>query len=269
MGERISRKTVTKQRISWVNELLKQFGKMTLRQIYYQLVTRGLNYRQVAYICKFGREQGLISWSGIVDRSRPVYDSGRTFESVNEFLDSIADYFNLNFWNGSESHIEIWTEKDALSQVIKEMALPYQVTVRVTKGFLSLSNKARWGSDDLTILYFGDFDPSGLLVDEDLQSSNLEWYHFERKALTKQQINQYNLPSIKVNRNDPRAKKYMETYGNECWELDALPPDVLQKLVKETIEEHVDFVLEQKQLEEAMLRNRIRELTGEFERGKA
>lgn len=251
----------TRQRIAWINALFDQFDEMTLRQIYYQLVPKGLNYRQVQYACKVGREKGLIPWDNIVDRSRPAYSIGRTFPGVDGFLTAMADYFHLDYWNGSQNHIEIWTEKDALSQIIKEVAKPHQVTVRVTKGFLSLSNKARWGHDDLSILYFGDFDPSGLFIDKDLQWSNLAWGDFERKALTTEQIQEYDLPSVKVNRRDPRAKEYIPAYGTQGWELDALPPDVLQQMVQDAIREHVDFDLEQKREEERKVRRKIRRLT--------
>jgi len=234
---------------------------MTLRQIYYQLVTKGLNYRQVAYICKVGRLKGMISWNSIVDRARPIYSIGRTFETIEDFLQDIGDYFNLDYWIDSENHIELWTEKDALSQVLYEIAKEYHVTVRVTRGFLSLSNKKRWGKANLTILYFGDFDPSGLFIDKDLQWSQVGYQSFSRIALTKEQIATYILPSIKVNRLDPRANSYIATYGKRAWELDALSPNVLQKLVRDTIEQYVDFDLEQKEKTE----NEIREKIGNLE----
>jgi len=154
----------TLQSIKLVNDLIKEFGAMTLRQIYYQLVTKGFNYRQVLYVCKVGRIKGLIPANSIVDRGRPCYGEFRYFSNLEEFAQEIPSFFNLDYWKASDNHIEIWTEKDALSQVIYEIAKEYQVIVRVTRGFLSLSNKFKWSSDNLTILYFGDFDPSGLMV---------------------------------------------------------------------------------------------------------
>jgi len=253
-------RVATNERVAWVNELLNQFGVMTLRQIYYQLVTKGLNYRQVGYICKVGRVKGLIPWKSIVDRNRPVYSIGRTFVDVDDFLQEVVGYFNLDYWADSENHIELWTEKDALSQVLYRIAEKYHVTVRVTRGFLSLSNKVRWGSDDLTILYFGDFDPSGLFMDKDLQWSQLGFKNFHRIALTQEQIRDHKLPSVKVNKRDPRAASYIANYGMEGWELDALPPNILETLVANTILKYTNFVLEQKQLEQDQLREQIRSL---------
>lgn len=250
----------TKERIDWVNELIEKFGTMTLRQIYYQLVPKGLNYRKVMYVCKVGRLEGLIPWRAIVDRARPTYNVGKTFENIDDFLEDVADYFNLNYWDDSNNHIEIWTEKDALSQVLFKIAREYQVTVRVTRGFLSLSNKARWGAKNLTILYFGDFDPSGLYIDKDLQWSQIGYEKFKRIALTEEQLKKFDLPFIDVNRNDPRAGSYLREFGTKAWELDAMPPDELQSLVEETIKEYVDFDLQQKRERAEEMQDEIRSL---------
>jgi hypothetical protein len=34
---------------------------------------------------------------------------------------------------------------------------------------------------------------------------------------------------------------YRRKYGDQCWELDALPPEELARLTRETIEEHIDW----------------------------
>lgn len=245
-----------KDRIDAINVLFKQYDQMTIRQIYYRLVgTMGVNYRQVIYACKIGREQGLVAWESIVDRARPSYDIGRTFETAKDFLASVVDYFNLDYWTGSDSHIEIWTEKDALSQILYKISGEYQVPVRVTRGFLSISNKHLWSGDKM-VLYFGDFDPSGLYIDEDLKwECSVDG--FTRIALTKNQIEEHTLPSVAVNRRDPRARSYMKEHGSRGWELDALPPDVLQGLVRQTIEKQIDFDLAEKQKEERRIRLEI------------
>jgi len=250
----------TKERIDHINKLLKQYGEMTVRQIYYQLVgVIPINYRQVIYACKLGRREGLISWGAIVDRARPIYSVGRQFEDGSDFIEAIVNYFHLNYWQDSKNEVELWTEKDALSQILFGIAEQYHVTVRVTRGFLSLSNKKRWGRKGLTILYFGDHDPSGLYIDKDL-SWEVAFENFKRIALTMEQITEHSLPSVKVNRADPRAPGYLAEYGSEGWELDALPPDVLKELVKNSIEEYVDFDLDEKKIEEAGIRTELNEL---------
>jgi len=248
----------TLEKIELVNNLIKEYGAMTLRQIYYQLVTKGYKYRQIKYVCKVGRINGLIPANGIVDRARPCYGEYRRFSDLDEFIQTVPNLFTLDYWTDSNNHIEVWTEKDALSQVIYEIAQEYQVIVRVTRGFLSLSNKLKWSDDNLTILYFGDFDPSGLFIDKDLKWSQLGYEKFRRIALTDKQVKRLNLPSVKVNRKDPRSPKYITEYGNRAWELDAMNPNDLQSLVRDTIKEYVDFDLQQKRNTAYLLREELR-----------
>lgn len=250
----------TLRRIQAINDLLAQYGTMTVRQIYYRLLgTMGLNYKQVTYACKVGREEGLINYSAIVDRGRPVYGK-RLWDDLKDFLDAAPSDFNLDYWKDSPARPQIWTEKDALSQVMLEVANEYNVDVYVTRGFLSISNKHRWGGG--TVLYFGDFDPSGLYIDKDLRL-DMAFENFERIALTFDQVQKYDLPPVKVKRDDPRTPVYRAEHGDFGWEIDALPPDVLKDMVRQAIEKYVDFDLEQKQEEEWDLREKLFELIEE------
>ena len=43
-----------------------------------------------------------------------------------------------------------------------------------------------------------------------------------------------------VKKADTRTPAYVFSYGSECWELDALPPDELRKIVKGAIEGYID-----------------------------
>jgi len=90
------------------------------------------------------------------------------------------------------------------------------------------------------IYHFGDFDPSGVNAAHDIRDklqahgANI---HFERVAITEEQIARYNLPTRSTKRKDPRAR----AWGNrESVELDALPANVLRELVKDCIERHID-----------------------------
>jgi len=254
--------------IQQVNQLLATYGTMTVRQIYYQLVPLGFNYRQVVYILKTGREMNLIDNQKIVDRSRPSYGTN-TWGSLEDFISILPDAFRLNYWTGEQYRVEIWTEKDALSQVLNEEAETYRVPVRVTRGFLSTSKRIEWSGDNVIVLYFGDHDPSGLCMDQDLQTSSfMELKGFKRISLTLEQAKLNNLPSIPIKeaeeggkRGDPRSGKYKSVYGNRCWELDALKPDVLRRLVRDSIKPLLTFDLQQKIDYENNQRGKLRDLT--------
>jgi len=266
MGARIQKKVL--DRISLIRDLLEKFGSMTVRQIYYQLVPLDLSYRAVQYACQVGRVHGLLPVEKIVDRSRPSYGLNK-WSDLDEALETLEYGFQLDYWAESPYKVEVWTEKDALSQILYEEAGRYRVPVRVTRGFLSTSLKHEWSGFDLVILYFGDFDPSGLYMDVDLQNNGfLNFAEFRRIALTQEQIEEYNLPFTKVKRGDPRYEQYVKEHGLICWELDALPPDVLRKMVREAIEDLLTFDLEQKRREEEEIRNCIREIR-EKEKGRS
>jgi hypothetical protein len=65
----------------------------------------------------------------------------------------------------------------------------------------------------------------------------------ERVALNMDQVRQYNPPPQPAKTTDSRAEKYIERFGNESWELDALEPSVLVDLVESKIAEYRDDTL--------------------------
>ena len=149
----------------------------------------------------------------------------------------------------------MWTEKDALRSVLTEITYPYDVNLMVVRGQVSrtaiyesyerFAEKINEGKD-CHLYYAGDFDPSGLsiyssLVERIRKHGNAgEYITFERVALTPEQIEEYNLPSDPAKQKDPNCKRFIDEYGDNVVELDALPPDVLRNLVKECIEGHLD-----------------------------
>jgi hypothetical protein len=58
-----------------------------------------------------------------------------------------------------------------------------------------------------------------------------------RIALTMAQIEAYDPPPNPAKITDSRAKGYIEEYGDESWELDALEPAVLTALIEEAVKE--------------------------------
>jgi hypothetical protein len=79
--------------------------------------------------------------------------------------------------------------------------------------------------------------------------------HFERLAVTPEQIEEWNLPSRPTKESDPRYKTWN---GDDSVELDAIEPDELRNIVREAIERHVDqaqldFLREQEKRERGIL----------------
>lgn len=151
--------------------------KRTVRDIYYALEARGheYEYRSVKRAVKKGRRAGYIDPSLIIDESRraeSTVDAG--YDDAQEFVDSqIRDSWKAyreNFWEEQESYVEVWLEKQSLASVFRPICNDLNVRLEATRGDWSdskvyeasqrLASKIRDGND-VRILYYGDFNPSG------------------------------------------------------------------------------------------------------------
>jgi hypothetical protein len=145
--------------------------------------------------------------------------------------------------------VELWLEKEALAAVIETVTNEYAVPLMPSHGYSSVSflwaaaNDIQqfWADKPAYIYLLGDRDPSGVDAHRDIEEKlrkfapEITW-HFRRLAVTKRQIEEWELPSRPTKKSDPRAKKFR----GESVELDAIPPDTLRQLVRDTIEPHVD-----------------------------
>jgi hypothetical protein len=75
----------------------------------------------------------------------------------------------------------------------------------------------------------------------------------EKIALTMAQVREYNPPPNPAKMSDPRANGYVEKHGDESWEVDALPPNVLAEIVTEAF----DGVLDREKMQEVMDREEV------------
>jgi hypothetical protein len=95
------------------------------------------------------------------------------------------------------------------------------------------------------VLYFGDFDPSGVDIERDLTERLAKYdagdFMVRRIALTREQIVDYSLPPMPVKRSDARSDGFMASYGDQAVELDALDPNTLKLLVARSIASHIDI----------------------------
>jgi hypothetical protein len=262
--EKIGLSKNNEQKLFTINEILedykKQGYKLTLRQLYYQLVSKNIipnkkdEYGKLSVILKKGRMFGVVDWAAIEDRVRvpklPYY--------VHDIDDAINDTINgyrLNRMKGQEKKIEIWVEKDALSNVLYRATSKYGVRLMVNRGYSSVSamyDAHQRMSDGDIILYFGDHDPSGLDMIRDIKQRMQDFWldiNVIPIALTMQQIRKYNPPKNPAKVSDPRAKWYIKEFGESSWELDALPPKVLNKLAEDAILENIDLSLYEEQLD--------------------
>ena len=63
---------------------------------------------------------------------------------------------------------------------------------------------------------------------------------FHRLALNMDQIEEYGPPPNPAKLSDSRAAGYIEEYGRESWELDALEPQVISDIIREHVTKYRD-----------------------------
>ena len=248
--------------IEIIGEYAAQGYRLTLRQLYYQLVARDIIpnssawYKRLGEVVSNGRLAGYIDWDAIVDRGRvPVMPPD--WSSPKAILESAARSFRLDRWEGQQNHVEVWCEKDALSSVIEPVCDRYHVRFLANLGYSSstaMYDSARRFSDAAdrgkwpVVVYLGDHDPSGLDMSRDIQDRlQLMTYGMEvdvqRLALNFDQVEDYQPPPNPAKLQDSRAAAYIGLYGMESWELDALEPQVLDGLISGAIEQFMDLDL--------------------------
>jgi len=252
-----------KRRLIQINKIIENYKsqgyRLTLRQLYYQLVSKDLipnkvqEYAKLSGLLVKGRMAGQVDWDSIEDRLRrpkiPYY-----VEDIPDAINDTISQYRLNRMAGQKNYIEVWCEKDALSNVLYRVTKKYHVRLMVNRGYSSCTAmhdaykrfvSADYDVDEgnVYILYLGDHDPSGLDMIRDISSRQDEFGVFPKIvhiAITRNQIKQYNPPPNPAKISDPRAKWYIKKHGQTSWEVDALDPSVLHSLLISAIEKLID-----------------------------
>jgi hypothetical protein len=231
----------------------------TVRQVFYQLVTRGIiekteaeYQRTVIRLLTEMRLDGQVPWDWIVDESRRARIT-QTFDNIADALADTARFYRRSALRECSDYVQIWCEKEALTGIIWGVASEYDVPVFPSKGmpsltlvydsFISIKHAAK--ADKQSYLYqFGDHDPTGVMIPESLENrlnGFCEKYDcpppiIERVALTELQIAEYRLPTRPTKR---EGNTHALSFEGDSIELDALPSAVLRELVRECIERHI------------------------------
>jgi hypothetical protein len=240
-------------------DVLSDDNPMTVRQVFYQLVVRNViekteeDYQgTVIRLLTEMRLSGEIPFAWIVDESRRTRET-ETFDGVRDALAQTAKFYRRSALRESDVYIEVWSEKEALSGIIWDVAGDFDVPVVVSKGTPSLTQlfgsfeniyRAAQAGKQSYVYQFGDHDPSGCLIPEVIENRLNQFCEqhdcfapvVERIALTVEQIRTYRLPSRPTKREGNNHAKHFEGRSTE---LDALPSNVLRDLVRACIENHI------------------------------
>lgn len=222
---------------------------MTLRQLYYQFVSRDFipntvaDYKRLGRIITDARYGGLVSWTAIEDAGRNSwhFPENPTAEQV---LDGIERKLTIDPWADQDSYVEVWVEKQALEATIARPCGLLNTPYMACKGYLSASEawraslrfkRAIENGKHPVLLHLGDHDPSGIDMTRD-NGDRLEEFlsigvEVRRVALNMDQVEQYSPPPNPAKEDDSRFKGYYEKYGEKSWELDALRQNTIGEII--------------------------------------
>lgn len=235
-----------------VDEYSSQGYELTLRQTYYQLVARGYipnnerSYKNIGNLINDGRLAGLIDWHSITDRTRNLRRNSH-WTTPSSVIESAMYSYMLDKWEGQPNYVEVWVEKDALVDIVGQACGSIDTPFFSCRGYTSQSEM--WAAaqrfirqnrirDNCFIIHLGDHDPSGIDMTRDIQERLWMFgadVEVKRVALTMEQVQTYNPPPNPAKITDSRCGKYMEEFGDESWELDALEPQMMTRLIRDEV----------------------------------
>lgn len=250
-----------------VDEYVQQGYRLTVRQLYYQLVARAVventerSYKRITGLVNDAKLAGLMDWDAIEDRTRAFIRRPR-WEGASDILRASAQSFHMDMWVGQKKRVFVIVEKEALAGVLERACRAFDAPLLAARGYPSGTVLREFAQSDLipcvlakqqpVILHLGDHDPSGIDMTRDLaerfwmfitgkSGKALGDDMLQRIALTMDQIDEQKPPANPAKTTDVRFASYARKYGDESWELDALKPEYLDALVRQHIKEHVQM----------------------------
>jgi len=288
--------TATVETLQEIKSVMAEYNqRLTIRQIYYRLVAdHGLenslkSYKRIVRILSEARLSGEIGYEEIEDRTREI----TAFDEVNyttvyEHMSSLRgyimnweNYYNVPLWHGQPERVVVMVEKQALQGIFADVCKRWQVDLMVCKGYPSLTQQYELAQrmierlrldEQLHIIYFGDFDPSGENISDKLQERlindfDLQFESFEKVALTMEQVQDWGIPPAPAKESDTRTNGFIDKFGVGIQvELDAIKPNDLVQLIDDSIRYHFDENIGKKSRELRISgRNKISSLVSEID----
>lgn len=258
---------------------------LTVRQIFYRLVgaygfpKTERDYNNLANYLVRARRAGMIPFSAIRDDGTESMGGGG-YSGPEGFWRSVrytAEHFRRDRLEPQVVAVELWCEAAGMVPQLERATRDYSIPVFSTGGFSSvtvtheIAQRASYADKPTVFLHIGDYDPSGQSIfesmseDAELFAEGLGAYEFEpeRVALTAGQVEEFGLPTAPPKSSDTRSRSWFD----ETCQAEALPPDLLARLAREAVENHLDLDLfEETVAEEEQQRNDLIEKLDEIQK---
>ena len=247
----------TKARTQLLDEqiiaVLREDHPQSVRHVFYRMTDPRLGepveksdrgYRHVQDRCVKLRRSGRIPYHWIADMSRRGYFVN-TYDDAGDFLRRMGHLYRADLWRDSDYRCEVWAESRSIASVILDDCQELAVDLFPCGGFSSLSfiheaaqqHNASQDTRPLIVLYVGDYDPAGVLIDQSLERELREHLRadidmdFRRIAINEEQVEQYELPTKPRKEGDKRSQHLTYTV-----EAEAMPARDLRALLRLHVE---------------------------------
>ena len=202
-------------------------------------------YQRVQRRCLALRRAGRLPYGWISDATRLAFHVF-TYASAGDFVEAMAGAYRSRLWTGDLPHVEVWVESRSLAGVLRDTCRELAVSLYPCGGFAS-ATLAYEAADFIrevrperaVVLYVGDFDPAGVLIDQALESElrrHLEDVplEFRRLAVNRDQIVAWSLPTKPRKAGERRRPDVQETV-----EAEAVKAATMRALVREAVESYL------------------------------
>jgi hypothetical protein len=260
---------------------LRAYWPITPRQILYRLMGRGIAAKddadRVGEVLVRARRAGLAPWEAIGD-DRTESSIPRAYNDPAHFyasLEGAALAYRLDRQRGQDPYIEVFVEASGAVDQVFATTAQYGVPVYSGSGFNTVTAlrevavRAARRETDTRLLILGDYDPAGQFIRERVAAEveafageHGAYIEVQTVALTLDQIAK--LALIKQPMPAKKRARYPTWPHNWTVEIEAMAPDGLARVLRESIEALIDdetrqAVLWQEQRERAEV---LRHLNG-------
>jgi hypothetical protein len=271
--------------ITILNEFRSAGIEMTVRGMFYRLVSVELInntyevYKKLDAALTRYRKNDVLPINCFVDNTRKIIDIQDEYLSPQRYVDLYVEglkHIHQNYldriprWYNQFHYVEIWLEKDTMTSTFESILQDRQVRIVSNHGWSSLTFAEenirrlkkiheKYGNEKkIHVLYFGDYDPSGMAMslrinnqlDEALGKNTVG---FKRVGILKEHIKTFKLQNLKNTKpevieklkKDPNRQTFMDDNNGELFqiELEALQgkgATKLKTLVLPAVDQYFD-----------------------------